>query len=155
MIFLWAQSHPTRLLPHYTQNDLSSISLKQQAHSHLTFPAVFFSELVLSSGGGVGSCGSNRTGHARLQFAVKWPSSLCSCCSWRHVHTLYPPRAVNTPNIVYPNLAHLCMLSTQDDARHYHSELDAETGQNNMVSLLSWIRGFCRERSWGKAKANA
>lgn len=114
-----------------------------------------FSGLVLSSGGGVGSCGSNRTGHARLQFAVKWPSSLGSCCSWRHVHTLCPPRAVNTPNIVYPNLAHLCMLSTQDDAKHYHSELDAETGQNNMVSLPSWIKGFCRERSWGKAKANA
>ena len=42
MISFWAQSHHTCPLPHYTQNDLSSISLKQQAHSHLTFPAVFF-----------------------------------------------------------------------------------------------------------------
>lgn len=48
-----------------------------------------------------------------------------------------PPRAVNTPNIVYPSLVHFCTLSTQDDARHYHSDLDAGRGQNNMASLLS------------------
>lgn len=120
------------------------------------FSCCLFQGKFFSSGGGVGSYGPNWTDRARLQFAVQWPSSLCSCCSWQlQVQTLYPPRAVNTPNIVYPSLAHFCTLSIQDDSRYYHSELDAGRGQNSMASLPSWIRGFCRERSWGKAKAGA